>query len=87
MAENGKVYSLDNFSESNYLYDRVIARNNFYRLGLKTNHGDQYTMSPYHVLWPIPSRSLQGNSNGRINQNKGYVGYDLNVPALDKIPD
>ena len=87
VAENGKVYSLDNFSENNYLYDRVMAKNNFYRLGLKTNHGDQYTMSPYHVLWPIPSRSLQGNSNGRINQNKGYVGYELNVPALDKIPD
>lgn len=86
-AENGKVYSLDNFSESNYLYDRVMAKNNFYRLGLKTNHGDQYTISPYHVLWPIPSRSIQGNSNGRINQNKGYVGYELNVPPLDAIPE
>lgn len=86
-AENGKTYSLDQFSESNYLYDRVMAKNNFYRLGLKTNHGDQYTISPYHVLWPIPSRSIQGNSNGRINQNKGYVGYELNVPPLDTIPE
>ncbi len=86
-AENGKTYSLDRFSESNYLYDRVMAKNNFYRLGIKTNHGDQYTISPYHTLWPIPSRSIQGNSNGRINQNKGYVGYELNVPALDKIPE
>ncbi|MCW3108991.1 MAG: starch-binding protein [Segetibacter sp.] len=85
-AENGKTYSLATISESNYLYDRVMAKNNFYKLGLVTNHGDKYTMSPYHILWPIPTRSINGNSNGRINQNKGYVGYENNVPALDKIP-
>lgn len=85
-AENGKVYSLDKISESNYLYDRVMEKNNFYKYGIVTNHGDKYTMSPYHILWPIPTRSINGNSNGRINQNKGYVGYEKNVPALDKIP-
>ncbi|GEO10080.1 RagB/SusD family nutrient uptake outer membrane protein [Segetibacter aerophilus] len=85
-AENGKVYSLANISESNYLYDRVMAKNNFYKLGIVTNHNDKYTMSPYHILWPIPTRSINGNSNGRINQNKGYVGFENNVPALDKIP-
>ncbi|MDB5246696.1 MAG: starch-binding protein [Segetibacter sp.] len=84
-AENGKTYSLANISESNYLYDRVMAKNNFYKLGLVTNHGDKYTMSPYHILWPIPTRSINGNSNGRINQNKGYVGFENNVAALDKI--
>jgi hypothetical protein len=86
-AENGKVYTLAGFSENNYLFDRVMAKNNFYKLGLVTNHGDKYTMSPYHILWPIPTRSINGNSYGRINQNKGYTGYENNVPALDKIPD
>ncbi len=86
-AENGKVYSLDRFSDDNYLYDRVITKNNFYRLGLKTAHQDQYTISPYHTLWPIPSTAIQANSNGIINQNKGYIGYASNVPALDKIPE
>lgn len=86
-AENGKAYSLDRFSDDNYLYDRVMAKNNFYKLGIKTNYGAQYTISPYHILWPVPSTSIQGNSNGRINQNKGYNGFNLNVPALDKIPD
>ncbi len=86
-AENGKVYSLASFSENNYLYDRVIAKNNFYKLGLRTLHLDQYTISPYHTLWPIPSTSIQGNSGGIINQNKGYIGFEKNVPALDKIPD
>lgn len=86
MAENGKVYRLDNFSDDNYLYDRVMVKNNFYRLGILTNHGDKYTMSPYHTLWPVPTASIQSNSNGHINQNKGYVGYSTNIPALDSIP-
>lgn len=86
-AENGKVYNLANFSENNYLYDRVIAKNNFYRDGVFTNYGAKYTISPYHVLWPVPTPSIEANSNGRINQNKGYNGFNLNVPALDKIPD
>lgn len=86
-AENGKVYSLTSFSDNNYLYDRVIAKNNFYKLGIRTAHQDQYTMSPYHILWPIPSTVIQANSNGIINQNKGYIGFEKNVPPLDKIPD
>ena len=85
-AENGKTYSLDKISDDNYLYDRVIAKNNFYKNGIITAHGDKYTISPYHILWPIPTRSINGNSNGRINQNKGYTGYENNVPALEKIP-
>ena len=86
-AENGKAYSMNNFSENNYFYDRIIAKNIFYQRGVKTNYGNTYTISPYHVLWPVPSRSIQANSNGIINQNKGYVGFDRNVPALDTIPD
>lgn len=85
-AENGKVYTMAAFSENNYLYDRVIARNNFYRDGVTTNYGTKYTISPYHILWPVPTPSIDANSNGRINQNKGYTGYEKNVPALDKIP-
>ncbi|HUS00575.1 MAG TPA: RagB/SusD family nutrient uptake outer membrane protein [Chitinophagaceae bacterium] len=86
-AENGKTYSLTNFSDNNYLYDRVMLKNNFYKLGLRTVHQDQYTMSPYHILWPIPSTVIQANSNGIINQNKGYIGFEKNVAPLDKIPD
>ena len=84
-AENGKTYSLNNFSDNNYFYDRTIAKNNFYKNGTVTNHGDKYSISPYHVLWPVPSISIQANSNGHINQNKGYVGFETNVPPLDKI--
>ena len=86
-AENGKTYSLEGISDDNYIYDRVMAKNNFYKLGIVTNHGDKYTISPYHILWPIPTPSIQANSNGIIKQNKGYTGYDPSVQALDKIPE
>ena len=86
-AENGKTYTLDKISDDNYLFDRVMLKNNFYKLGIITNHGDKYTMSSYHILWPIPTPSIQANSNGVIKQNKGYTGYDPSVIALDKIPE
>ena len=87
VSETGKSYSVNKFSEDNYLYDRVMAKNNFYKLGIRTNYGTTYTISPFHVLWPVPTSSIAANSNGRINQNKGYNGYNLNIPALDKIPE
>lgn len=86
-AENGKTYSLDNFSDANYFYDRIMAKNNFYATGIRTIHNDQYTISPYHVLWPVPSNAIQANSNGTINQNKGYTGYEGNLPPLTEIPE
>ena len=86
-ADNGKTYSLANFSDNNYFYDRIIAKNVFYRTGIRTIHNDQYTISPYHVLWPVPSNAIQANSNGIINQNKGYLGWEGNVEPLDMIPE
>jgi hypothetical protein len=83
----GKVYSLNNFSDNNFFYDRIMEKNEFYKMGTLTNHGDKYTISPYHVLWPIPSSVIQSNSNGHVNQNKGYVGYEGNVPPLTTIPN
>ena len=85
-AETGKTYKLDNFSDVNYFYDRVKEKNNFYKNGLRTIHNDQYTISPYHVLWPVPSNAIQSNSLGVINQNKGYFGYGGNAPPLTEIP-
>lgn len=82
----GKVYTLDKFSDSNFWYDHIMATTNFYNKGVKTIFGVEYTISPYHVLWPIYESEIQGNSYGVINQNKGYTGYEKNVTPLDKIP-
>lgn len=84
---NGKTYSLTSFSDNNFFYDRIIEKNSFYRDQVVNNHGDKYVISPYHVLWPVPTVSIQANTYGHINQNKGYVGFASNVPALDYIPD
>ncbi len=82
---NGKTYSLNNFSTANFFYDRIMAKNDFYARGIKNIRGDQFTISPYHVLWPIPRPAILANSLGAINQNLGYSGSEKNKPASDKV--
>ena len=84
-ADDGTVYNLSNFSDKNFYYDHIMATTHFYNKGVVTVHSDEYTMSPYHVLWPVPQESISTNVEGVINQNKGYTGYEKNVPPLEAI--
>ena len=80
-AEKGiDGYSLDNFSEKNWYYDRMMEKNNFFATEYyySTN---AFIMKPYHVLWPIPRNAIESNTQGRINQNYGYDGYEDNIPV------
>lgn len=85
-AYNGKTYNLASFSDNNFFYDRIIEKNDFYRNKVPTFSGVNFKISPYHVLWPVPAAAQRFNTNGVINQNKGYAGYENNVPPLDKLP-
>lgn len=73
----GKVYKMDNFSEDNFFYDRIMESTDFYNKGVKTISNVEFTMSPYHVLWPIPASTINSNTKGHINQNKGYAGSEI----------
>lgn len=84
-AYNGKSYTMESFSDDNFWYDRIMEKTEFYNQGVKTRHGDEYTISPYHVLWPVPADAINTNTQGQINQNKGYTGYENNVPPLTEI--
>ncbi|WP_343532389.1 RagB/SusD family nutrient uptake outer membrane protein [Pedobacter sp.] len=84
-AYNGKTYNLATFSDNNFFYDRIMEKNDFYKNNVPTLQGVKYTIAPYHVLWPIPASAQRFNTTGHINQNKGYIGYESNVPAKDKI--
>lgn len=86
VAYNGKTYNLASFSDNNFFYDRIMEKNDFYKNQVPTVSGVNFKISPYHVLWPVPGSAQRFNTNGRINQNKGYTGYENNVPPLDKIP-
>jgi hypothetical protein len=86
-APTGKVYTLANFSTSNFMVDRVLDKNLFYKTNFVTVHADVFRMSQYHVLWPIPQSAILANPDGHINQNLGYSGSASNVPASDKIID
>lgn len=81
MAKEGRNgYSISNFHENNWYYDRVIDKNNFYKeeYFYSTN---AYIIKPYHVLWPIPLTSIKSNTQGHINQNMGYPGCETNIPV------
>ncbi|WP_240186852.1 RagB/SusD family nutrient uptake outer membrane protein [Pedobacter nanyangensis] len=84
-AYNGKTYNLATFSDNNFFYDRIMEKNDFYKNNVPTLQGVKFTIAPYHVLWPVPASAQRFNTTGHINQNKGYIGYESNVPAKDKI--
>lgn len=86
-AYNGKTYSMDGFHLDNFWYDRIIETTNFYNKGVFTIHGDEYTMSPYHSLYPVPSAAINGNTQGTINQNLGYPGSENNIPPATTLPE
>ena len=86
-AYNGKTYTLANFSTSNFVVDRILEKNNFYKTNFVTVHGDQFRISQYHVLWPVPQSAILANTDGHINQNVGYSGASSNVAPSDKIVD
>ena len=88
MAEKGlNGYSLENFSEKNFWYDRTVAKNEFYKAGDILWGTNVFKISPFHVLWPIPANAIDSNQGGTINQNKGYIGYEKNIPPLTVIDD
>jgi starch-binding outer membrane protein, SusD/RagB family len=82
MAKLGRRgYSLENIHESNFYYDRVIEKNEYF--GTNYVYGSfAFTMAPYHMLWPIDEDVIASNSQGRINQNYGYPGYEDNVEPI-----
>ena len=78
-------YSMDNFHENSYWFDRVNTLG-FYNTGFQYGPNPS-KISPYHVLWPIQQSVIDANTGGRINQNKGYQGAEQNVPPLTVIND
>ena len=78
---NGKTYNLDNFSTSNFWYDRVIEKNKFYRENVVAPFYS-FRVAPWCALWPIPAPSINANTLGHINQNKGYPGAENNITPV-----
>ncbi len=77
-------YNLNGFATKNFYYDRVYSHNETYAKKLPLI-GIIANLSPFNVLWPIPSNVITANTKGVINQNIGYVGSDKNVTPLTEI--
>jgi starch-binding outer membrane protein, SusD/RagB family len=87
MADNNlNGYNINNFSEKNFAYDRIAAKNNFYNVGYFWGTSE-YKIGPFHILWPIPQDVIDDNVGGMINQNMGYMGAEKNIPPKTEITD
>jgi hypothetical protein len=73
-----------NFSQSNFFFFFIMEVTDFYNIGVRTAFGDVFTMAPHHVLWPVPANAIAANTQGRINQNWGYPGFENNRPSIDR---
>jgi len=83
---NRDGYNLENFSQKNWWFDRIITLNNFYTLK-PSAVGATADVQPFHVLWPIKQSVITTNTLGVINQNIGYPGSGNSVPPLENITD
>lgn len=82
--EKGRTYSMENFTENNYFYNRIMDYTEFYNKGVKsTTAGVEYTLAPHNVLWPIKESAISSNVEGHINQTPGYDGAENNIEPLD----
>lgn len=87
MADNNlNGYSLQNFHQKSYWWDRVQAKNNFYNIGFSWGI-NEFKIAAYHVLWPIPQDVIDDNQGGIINQNVGYPGVENNIPPKTEITE
>ena len=81
--DKGRTYRMDNFSEKNFFYDHIMDVTDFYNKGVKTPIGNEYTIAPHNVLWPIALNAISTNVQGHINQTPGYAGSENNIEPLD----
>jgi len=85
MARNNlHGYTLDQFSQRNWFFDRTMAKNLFFQIELQWG-AQSYRLAPYNALWPIPESVIASNTLGVINQNEGYSGSEHNQPPLQTI--
>lgn len=80
---NRDGYTVENFTNKNWFFDRVMKNNQFYQIGDIAQN--IFTIQPFNVLWPIDINVITANTKGVINQNKGYEGSENNVPPLETI--
>jgi len=76
-------YSLENMAQNNWWYDRTIEHNKFFRENLQISGfaTNTYVLAPSRVYWPVPQDEIDANSDGTINQWRGYQGAGNNIES------
>lgn len=82
-ADNGKTYTMENIAKDNFFFDHIMSVTDFYNKGVVAKNGNEYTMAPHHIHWPIALSATSVNVQGHINQAPGYDGSEKNLTPLD----
>ena len=94
MAQLGRDgYSMSNMAETNWWYDRSIAKNDYYGEN-RTVRGfteTTYNLVPGFVYWPVPQDEIDSSTDGTINQWRAYQGSEDNIEpkgyeAIQELP-
>jgi hypothetical protein len=85
--EFGRSYTIENLPLSSYWYSRVQKYNHYYMNKTKTRSGNNYDIATFHVFYPVPQGAIDGNREGVIKQNYGYIGYNANDFVYDNLED
>ncbi len=79
--------SLADEGSNSYWWHRITKYNNYYNKGITTLHHDEYKMAKHNIFWPITQSNINPNLYGRINQNYGYAGYELNKTPISSLEE
>ena len=82
--QNMMGYSMENFYQKNWWYDRVNEKNNYFRDKVEYG-GSAYNIATNNVDLPIPQSAIDANTEGHINQPPGYPGAEDNVEPKTEI--
>lgn len=90
ISENSWYY--DRIIKNNYFYPQYEGNKNKTYLGFDVPIGEKFLVighspkfQPHHILWPIDDKLITANTQGTINQNKGYDGAERNKPPIEII--
>jgi hypothetical protein len=84
---------MSNMAETNWWYDRSIAKNDYYGEN-RTVRGfteTTYNLVPGFVYWPVPQDEIDSSTDGTINQWRAYQGSEDNIEpkgyeAIQELP-
>lgn len=72
----------DKLSEIESFWYHRVTKYGYYNKGIGIRN-KTYSIGKHNIYWPIPNSAITANNRGKISQNFGYDGYDVNTPKWE----